>query len=136
MINRKQKQEVENLVNSSNIIAKGSTVNGNIETFGNIRIEGKIIGDVKSKSKVAFGASAQVQGNILAQNVEIAGHIKGIVEVAELLILKETAIIEGDIITNKLLIETGAIFNGKCKMGSQTREIKIGKIIEEKYKSN
>lgn len=126
MLNKNQK-EVEELSNSSNIIGKGTIVNGSIETFGNIRVEGKVVGDIKTKSKAAFGHSSQVDGSVLAQNAEVAGHITGTIEVTEQLVLKATATIDGDIITNKLLVETGATFNGKCKMGVKSKEIKIGK---------
>lgn len=126
MLNKNQK-EVEELSNSSNIIGKGTIVNGSIETFGNIRVEGKVVGDIKTKSKAAFGNSSQVDGSVLAQNAEVAGHIAGTIEVTELLVLKATASIDGDIITNKLLVESGASFNGKCKMGVKSKEIKIGK---------
>ena len=126
MLNKNQK-EVEELSNSSNIIGKGTIVNGSIETFGNIRVEGKVIGDIKTKSKAAFGHSSQVEGSVLAQNAEVAGRITGTIEVTELLVLKSTATIDGDIVTNKLLVESGAAFNGKCKMGVKSKEIKIGK---------
>ncbi|SNS54011.1 protein CcmA, bactofilin family [Ekhidna lutea] len=130
MLNKNQK-EVEELSNSSNIIGKGTIVNGSIETFGNIRVEGKVIGDIKTKSKAAFGHSSQVDGSVLAQNAEVAGHIAGTIEVTEQLVLKATATIDGDIITNKLLVESGATFNGKCKMGVKSKEIKIGKPEEQ-----
>lgn len=126
MLNKNQK-EVEELGNSSNIIGKGTSVQGNVETFGNIRVEGKVTGDIKTKSKAAFGQSSHVEGSVLAQNAEVAGHISGTIEVTEQLVLKPTATIDGDIITNKLLVESGATFNGKCKMGVQSKEIKIGK---------
>jgi cytoskeletal protein CcmA (bactofilin family) len=131
----KNKKEVEELSNSSNIIGKGTIMNGSVETFGNIRVEGKVIGDIKTKSKAAFGHSSQVDGSVLAQNAEVAGHITGTIEVTELLVLKATAVIDGDIITNKLLVESGAAFNGKCKMGVKSKEIKIGKPEEEGHQA-
>ncbi|MEM6734715.1 MAG: polymer-forming cytoskeletal protein [Bacteroidota bacterium] len=126
MLNKNHK-EVKELSNSSNIIGKDTIVNGSIETFGNIRVEGKVVGDIKTKSKAAFGNSSYINGGVLAQNAEVAGHIVGTIEVTELLVLKATSIIDGDIITNKLLVELGATFNGKCKMGVKSKGIKIGK---------
>ena len=126
MLNKNQK-EVEELVTQVTLLGKGTTVEGNVETFGNIRVEGKVIGDIKTKSKAAFGQSSHVEGSVLAQNAEVAGHISGTIEVTEQLVLKPTATIDGDIITNKLLVESGASFNGKCKMGVKSKEIKIGK---------
>jgi cytoskeletal protein CcmA (bactofilin family) len=124
--NKNQKMSEEELSNSSNIIGKGTTVEGNLESFGNIRVEGRIIGSIKSKSKVALGQSSFVEGDILAQNAELSGEVSGKVEVSELLILKATAVISGDIITNKFIVESGATFNGSCKMGVANLEIKIG----------
>lgn len=126
MFNKEEKKVSEELTNSSNIIGKGTILEGSVETFGNIRIEGKVVGNIKSKSKIALGQSSVVEGNILAQNAEIAGEVKGVIEVTELLILKPSAKIEGDIITNKLIVESGASINGNCKMGVSAKEIKIG----------
>ncbi len=124
--NKQENMAAQDASNSSNIIGKGTMVEGNIETFGNIRIEGKVKGSVKSKSKIALGQSSFVEGNIVAQNAEISGEVSGIVEVSDQLILRPSAIINGDIITNKLIVESGAAFNGGCKMGVTQKEIKIG----------
>jgi len=126
MFSSKEEQKVaQELSNSSNIIGKGTCLEGDIEAYGNIRIEGKIIGNLKTKSKVALGKSCVVEGNILAQNAEIEGEVKGRVEISEILILKPTSIVHGDIVTNKLIVESGATFNGACKMGAVSKEIKI-----------
>ena len=126
----------EELSNSSNIIGKGTTVEGNLESFGNIRVEGRIVGSIKSKSKVALGQSSFVEGDILAQNAEISGEVDGRLEISELLILKATAVISGDIITNKFIVESGATFNGSCKMGVANIEIRIGENGQQKGQTN
>lgn len=126
LTSKEQKRVAEEISSSSNTIGKGTVLEGNIETYGNIRVEGKVIGNVKSKSKVALGTSSHVQGNIIAQNADIEGEVKGRLEVSELLVLKATAIINGDIITGKLVVEPGAAFNGTCKMSSAAKEIKMG----------
>ena len=126
MFDNKGKKVASEEVSNSNIIGKGTTLKGDLETFGNLRVEGKLKGNVKSKSKIAFGQSSEVDGNVQAQNAEIAGHVTGTVEVVETLILKASAVVDGDIITNKLLVESGAVFNGSCKMGVKSKEIHIG----------
>lgn len=123
---KSEKMTEQDISNSSNIIGKGTIVEGNIESIGNIRIEGKVKGSVKSKSKIALGQSSYIEGNIIAQNAEIAGEVKGVVDVTDQLILKSSAVINGDLITNKLIVEAGARFNGGCKMGVSQKEIKIG----------
>ena len=126
LTSKEQKRAAEEISNSSNTIGKGKFLEGNIETYGNIRIEGKVTGNIKSKSKVALGPQAHIQGNIIAQNADIEGEVKGRLEISELLVLKATAVINGDIITGKMVVEPGAVFNGTCKMGAVVKDIKIG----------
>ncbi|MEQ8360932.1 MAG: polymer-forming cytoskeletal protein [Cytophagales bacterium] len=124
--NKENKKDLTELRDSSNNIGKGTILEGDIQTFGNIRIEGRLTGNVKSKSKIVLSDSSAVDGSILAQNAEVAGEVKGSVEVSELLILRSSATIHGDIMTNKLVVEAGATFNGSCKMGAIVKEITIG----------
>ena len=118
-----KKYAPEDLSNLSNIIGRGSTLVGDIQSEGNIRVEGRITGNIKSKSKIAVGESAYVEGNLKTQNAEIAGEIRGKVEISELLIIKHSAVINGEIKTNKIVIESGAVFNGKCKMDDSEGKI-------------
>ena len=114
---------MENNNDSNNIIGEGSVLKGNLNTSGNVRLEGKVIGDLSSTSKVACGETSVVDGNVIADNAEIAGKVTGKVIVTELLILKSTASIHGDISTNNLIIESGANFNGACSMGKEEVEL-------------
>jgi len=129
--NHDQKTE-EELSSARNIIGKGTTLKGDLETFGNIRLEGKMIGNLKTKSKLIVGHSSEIEGNVTAQNADVEGLITGNIKVSEILTLKGSAVINGDISTNKLIIETGAVFNGGCKMGVNMKEIKIGGNHSEK----
>lgn len=104
------------VANLSNTIGKGTVITGDIESYGNIRIEGKVIGNIHSKSKVVLGDGCIVEGNVVAQNAEIEGNVKGTLEIKDVLNLKSTASIDGDIHTSKLVTEPGARFNGKCHM--------------------
>lgn len=124
--NKEEKKVAEDISISNNSIGKGTILEGNIESFGNIRVDGKVIGNVRTKSKVALGQSSSVEGNLLAQNAEIEGEVSGVVEVSDVLVLKATSVINGNIFTNKLVIESGAKFNGECKMNVTIKEIKIG----------
>ncbi len=114
----------EESTNSSNIISKDTVIEGNIITSGNLRIEGKVLGNITTKSKAVLGDLSKIEGKIIAQNAEIAGNLDGTIEVYELLTLKPTAIVKGDIITEKLVFEKGAQFNGKCTMLEDIKKMK------------
>ena len=117
------KQE-EELSNARNIIGKGTKVKGDLETFGNLRIEGKMIGNLKTISKLIISNSSEVGGNVTAQNAHVEGTINGNIEVSESLYLKTTAVINGDISTSKLIVEDGAVFNGGCKMSVSMKKVR------------
>ena len=103
--------------NAVNIIGQGTTIQGEIVCDGDIRIDGMVKGTVTSKAKIVIGVTGSVDG-------DISGKIFGTVEVDELLFLKSSAYIEGNITTGKFVVETGAKFNGSCRMG--VKEIKPG----------
>ncbi|WP_245706015.1 polymer-forming cytoskeletal protein [Catalinimonas alkaloidigena] len=106
----------------SNHIQKGTSIQGDIDTTGNIRIDGRVTGNVRSKARIVLGESAHIEGDIEAQNAEVQGYMKGKLEVAELLVLKPSARIDGDIYANKMMVESGAVFNGQCHMGVKGKE--------------
>ena len=124
LMTKEQKRAAEELSNSSTLVGKGTVIEGSIETSGTIRIEGKVTGNVTSKSKVVLGPLSSVLGDIVALNADIEGEVKGNLEIGELLTLKSTSVTEGDIQTSKLVVEPGASFNGKCSMGN-ARNLRI-----------
>jgi len=111
--------------NTMNVIGKGTTITGDIETSNDIRIDGKLDGNLYCKAKVILGNSAILEGNLQAQHAEVSGEVVGKVEVTEMLTLKNSSTIHGDINTGKLVIEAGAKFNGSCKMGAVSKEVSL-----------
>lgn len=111
----------ENGANTINIIGAGTVITGDINSNGDIRIDGTVQGKVISKAKVVIGKSSTIDGDIEAQNADISGKVNGKLSVAQTLLLKSSAFINGDIVVNKLVVESGAEFNGKCNMLSSQR---------------
>ncbi len=109
---------------SINIVGMGTEIYGGLDTKGDIRVDGKITGDVKSKAKVVIGVTGEIIGNICAESAEISGFIKGNLNITEILYLKATATVNGDVSSNKLVVENGANLTGHCQTGvSQTKSI-------------
>jgi cytoskeletal protein CcmA (bactofilin family) len=101
---------------SINLIGNGTTIKGEIKSNGDIRIDGTLIGQVYSKGKIVVGNTGVIEGEIYCQNADFSGNINAKVEVSELLSLKATSRLKGEIVTNKLAIEPGARFTGMCTM--------------------
>lgn len=106
-----------------NIIRKGTEIKGDVKCAGDIRIDGVLNGTLHSEGKVVVGQSGIIEGEVTCKNADISGNIKANIIVRELLQLKATANIAGDINTNKLSIEPGANFTGTCNMGSVVKGI-------------
>lgn len=122
-------QEVE--TPSINLLGTGTVVKGNITATGDFRIDGTLVGSISSKGKIVVGATGSVEGEIVCQNADFSGNIKATVSVTELLTLKSSSRLIGDIKTNKLAIEPGAVFSGSCKMeGHGTAEFKAPPVNE------
>ena len=107
----------------NNLIGNGTTLKGEIVATGDIRVDGTIIGTVKSTGKVVIGQQGVVEGEIICNSADISGHAKGTIRVEELTSLKSTSRLEVDLYTKQLFIEIGAIFTGKCDMTQQVAEM-------------
>lgn len=102
---------------SMNQFSSGTSIQGDIQTDGDMRMDGRLIGHIQSKAKVVIGSAGSVEGNIFCQNAFIEGRVDGHIQAAELLILSKSAVVNGDMSMKRLVIEEGARFNGKCIMG-------------------
>lgn len=107
---------------SVNLLGAGTVIKGDIESDGDFRIDGKLQGSIVSKGKIVIGTTGHVEGEVTCQNADVSGNIKANVRVKELLSLKASAFIHGDIVTGKLSIEPGAKFTGSCDMGENTAQ--------------
>ncbi len=117
-------------------INPGTQLEGNISSDGDIRLDGSMIGNIVTKAKVIIGPQGSIVGDIDCTSADVFGKIKGDVKVKELLFLKNSASIEGDIYTTKLVVENGATFNGSCVMNStlstsKSAEKKTSQLVEE-----
>ena len=106
--------------NSLNSLVKGTKVEGTVTSENDIRVDGTIIGTLTCKAKVIVGPSGVIEGDVKCENAVIEGRFVGDIKVNQLLHVKETANINGTVITGKLRVDSDAIFNTtSCQMGSQ-----------------
>ena len=102
-----------------NSLVSGTSVKGEIFAESDIRIDGTLIGKIECKGKLILGSEGKIEGEIVCQDAIIVGTIKGKLKVNNLLVVKESALIDGDVFTDQLNVESGAVFNVSCVMGSQ-----------------
>jgi len=100
-----------------NMIGKGTSIKGDVRSDGDFRIDGTLLGSIQSTGKIVVGSTGTIEGEINCQNADISGIVKATLKVKELLSLKATSRVYGDVYTSKLAIEPGAVFTGTCNMG-------------------
>lgn len=146
----------EETVVTGNIKTKGhidvlGTVKGNVDAEGNVAIRSDINGNIKGNNiglgtcvvtgnidatkNILTDSESEINGNIKGSEISIAGQVSGDIKASNVIVLKRDAVLEGDIETDDLVVEPGAIINGKVtisrkprKIGSRERETE--KIVE------
>jgi cytoskeletal protein CcmA (bactofilin family) len=125
MFKSKSSSSLEELpLTNITIISAGTTITGNVQSNGDIRIDGTIHGNLEAKAKILIGATGVIEGNIDGKQADILGRVNGNIKVTDLLHLHGKAFVDGDIFAGKLQIEPSASFNGKCHMGANVVEFK------------
>jgi len=108
-----------NSANTQTVISKDAVFEGKISSKDSVHIDGKLLGDVRSDATIELGETGSVEGNVTANHVITAGHIRGSVTAKDKVELKGKSRLEGDLVTTRLVIEDGAQFEGMCKMGGK-----------------
>ncbi|MDA8733820.1 polymer-forming cytoskeletal protein [Flavobacteriaceae bacterium] len=113
--NNKQMQQNRES-NKIDIIEKTTVIVGNITSEADFRIDGRVEGTISTSGKVVIGEEGIVSGKIVCENSDIAGTIKGNLDVSGILALKSSARIEGEVIAGKLAVESGASVDASISM--------------------
>lgn len=98
------------------IIGPSVKVEGNFVGEGNVIVEGIVSGSLKTNNNLRVGKEAKIKAEVEAANLFLAGEIRGNVKITEKTELTNSAKIFGNLETKVLLVEEGAIINGKCVM--------------------
>lgn len=103
-------------VKNLNLIGAGTTVEGKIRTQGSIRIDGKLTGEVHAAENLAIGVTGEIEGTVAGRSITIGGKVKGNITSVDKLVLEGKAVVRGDVKAAKLVIDEGAVFDGKVTM--------------------
>ena len=119
----KKQRDIADSGQASNRVLAGTSIEGEIHSEGDMRIDGRLKGNINISGKLVIGENGKVEGDVRCTNANVSGTLEGKVQVVELLSLAASAKVKGDVITGKLAVEPGAEFTGSCSMGSVVREM-------------
>jgi cytoskeletal protein CcmA (bactofilin family) len=123
MFGSKSKSFDENPAGANSLIGAGTSILGDIESQGDIRIDGVLRGNLRGRGKILIGPEGKVEGDIEGEQADVLGHITGKIQVSGLLHLRDKAVVKGDIYAGNLQVEPTATFNGQCHMGANVVEM-------------
>jgi cytoskeletal protein CcmA (bactofilin family) len=109
------------------VVGPSVKIQGDLNSEGNIKIEGQVTGKVKTSQSVFVIPGAKIAADVLAGNAVVGGEIQGNLKISGHLILQSTAKVMGDIVCTVLRVEDGAQFSGKCVMGANGSPVSNGK---------
>ena len=109
------------------IVGKGTVVEGDLKVKNSLRIDGIVKGNVNTTDTIIVGKDGEVEGRIRAKHLLLGGKVKGNVFASGRVFLESTASVFGDIKAVRLVVDEGAIFDGKCTMNEseKTEEMKM-----------
>ncbi len=125
MTGRKDKETIDNLVGA------GNTFKGEFNLTGPLRVDGTILGEIVTNSRIHISRTGHVEGNLEAKAIDIGGTFTGNLKASEHIIIRSKAYVKANILANTLEVEEGAIFTGQCKVNH-----KITKTPTEKKNYN
>lgn len=133
---KKEKRKNTEPGSAQNRINEGTSLKGNLSSTGFFRIDGTVEGNIKTPSKVVLGKTGVIIGTLNCENADIEGKFEGNLQVTGTLILRSSAIVEGDVVVGKLSVEPGAVLNASCLMQGGAPQSSANIPIAEKSKSH
>ena len=120
---KQEKKQDKKRVMEINVVAKNTSIVGDIKSEGDFRVDGTLEGTLKTLGRVIIGVDGLRKGNIEATNADIQGKFSGQLLVSKTLTVKATATISGEVSIGKLSVEPGATFNATCTMKGAIKEL-------------
>ncbi len=123
----------------SGFLDRGITVKGEVSFKDTLRIDGRFEGTIRSGKTLIIGEAADVNAEIEVSSLYVSGHLRGQAKVSDRIELSNTARVECDLNTAVLVVEEGAVFEGRCTMSKDaTRpyEVEDRKAVLKEFPSS
>lgn len=123
MFSSKDKKPQKNKIMERNVVAKNTTIVGDIKSDGDFRIDGTLEGTLVTNGRVIIGLEGSISGKVEATNADIEGKFSGELLLSNMLTIKASSHISGNVVIGKLSVEPGASFNATCEMKGAIKEL-------------
>ncbi|RMF21025.1 MAG: polymer-forming cytoskeletal protein [Bacteroidetes bacterium] len=104
-------------MSGATLIAEGTELECKLKARENIRLDGRLLGDLQCEGRVVMGPKSFLRGTLHAREAVVMGRVEGKIQVEEALHLRETASVQGPIAARYLTVDEGAEFVGECSIG-------------------
>lgn len=104
----------------STLIGKDAVIEGKVLVKQSIRIDGRVKGELEAADTATVGGTGEVEGNIKAKNIVVGGKVQGSLDATAKVTLEATSVLRGDLSASRLIIEEGAVFNGRSSMDADS----------------
>lgn len=122
MLTRKDPSEIDRSSGELNtIIGRGSVIEGTLTVQSSLRVDGKIIGTVQVADSLIVGKDGEIEGEVRVKNAVIGGKVKNKIVATGKVVLEAKSVVYGEVKTSRLVIDEGAVFEGKCVMGDESK---------------
>lgn len=97
------------------ILAEGTEVTGTLTFDDTVRIDGVFRGKIRSDTTLVLGPTADVEAEIEVGELVVHGRLRGRVVARERTTIRATGVVDADLVSGRLSVESGARFNGSCE---------------------
>ncbi len=136
MIGSRHRSTASGNMENINRIVEGTVIEGVIRSESNLRIDGEFTGELITKGRLVVGPKGKVQGNVHCLCCDIEGTLEGEVTVLELLAMKATSTVQGDLYYGQLSVEAGAKALGTFRMGVAEEKLAASKSTKTASKAD
>jgi cytoskeletal protein CcmA (bactofilin family) len=98
----------------SGFLEQGARIEGKLELPGTFRIDSRVKGSIVSEQVLIVGERGSIEGDITGNSITIGGRVEGTIQARSRVEIQTRAIVTGEIQTPCLIIEPGAMFEGRC----------------------
>lgn len=129
MLSKREEQHTGKSGNLNTIVGKGSSLEGTLKVEHGLRVDGKIKGQVSATDYLHIGKEGEIEGEVITKDAIISGRVRAKFSATGKVVLESNAVFVGELKTSRLVIDDGAVFEGRCSMqkdgANKTFEAKI-----------